>query len=125
MKQFVLLALLMSTSIAYATDAKNEWHATSLTDATIKNIQQSQYQYKKCVTDEMQKLGYAKIESRSATDAIIKQCESVLSKMRQVYLDEKVPGVIADRHLKKLRIDITRRVLKQLMLVEAARSVAK
>ena len=125
MKQFVLLALLMSTSIAYATDAKNEWRATSLTDATIKNIQQSQYQYKKCVTDEMQKLGYAKIESRSATDAIIKQCESVLSKMRQVYLDEKVPGVIADRHLKKLRIDITRRVLKQLMLVEAARSVAK
>ena len=69
----------------------------------------------------MQKKGYAKIESRSATDAIIKQCENVLSQMRQVYIDAEVPGVIADRHLKKMRISITRRVLKQLMFAEAAR----
>jgi len=120
MKQILFLALLVSSGLAFANDAKNEWHATSLSDATIKNIQQAQYQYKKCVTDEMQKPGYSKIESRSATDAIIKQCETVLSKMRQVYLDAKVPGVIADRHLKKLRIQITRRVLKQQMFVEAS-----
>ena len=73
------------------------------------------------MADEMQKAGYAKIESRSATDAIIKQCENVLSQMRQVYVDAEVPGVIADRQLKKMRIDITRRVLKQLMFAEAAR----
>jgi len=60
-----------------------------------------------------------KIESRSATDAIIKQCEKVLSNMRKVYLDAEVPAVIADRHLKKMRITITRRVLKQLMFAEA------
>jgi hypothetical protein len=69
---------------------------------------------------EMQKKGYLKIESRTATDAIIKQCENVLSDMRQVYLDAKVPSVIADRQLKKMRITITRRVLKQLMFAEAA-----
>ena len=125
MKQVLFLALLVSSSLAYANDAKNEWHATSLTEATIKKIQQAQYQYKKCVTDEMQKEGYAKIESRSATDAIIRQCENVLAEMRQVYLDAEVPGVIADRHLKKMRIEITRRVLKQQMFAEASRKAGQ
>ncbi|MCK4842936.1 MAG: hypothetical protein KAT04_13830 [Methylococcales bacterium] len=120
MKHVLFLVLLTISSLALANDPKNEWHTTTLTDDTIKKIQQSQYQYKKCVTDEMQKKGYLKIESRSATDAIIKQCEKVLAKMRQVYLDAKVPGVIADRHLKKMRISITRRVLKQLMFAQAA-----
>ncbi|MCK5831730.1 MAG: hypothetical protein KAH20_15655 [Methylococcales bacterium] len=125
MKHVLLLALLLSSTLIYAKDAKEEWDGTSLTEETIKKIQQSQYQYKKCVMTEMQKKGYAKIESRSATDAIIKQCENVLSKMRIVYTDVKVPGVIADRHLKKMRIDITRRVLKQLMFAEAARSAGQ
>jgi len=125
MKPILILALLISPNFLYAKDAKNEWHATSLTEATIQKIQQAQFQYKKCVTNEMMKEGYAKIESRSATDAIIKQCEKELAKMRQVYLDVKVPGIIADRHLKKMRIDITRRVLKQLMFAEAARQSGK
>jgi len=121
MKHVLTLAFLVISSLASANDAKNDWHATSLTTATIQKIQQSQYQYKKCVTTEMQKKGYFKIDTRNATEAIIKQCEPVLAKMRQVYLDEKVPGIIADRHLKKMRIDITRRVLKQMMFIEAAR----
>ena len=124
MKHFLFLALLIGSNLCYAEEVKketkNEWSATSLTDEIIKNIQRSQFEYKKCVTDEMQKKGYLKIDSRNATDAIIKQCEKVLANMRQVYLDAKVPSVIADRHLKKMRIDITRRVLKQLMFAEAA-----
>ncbi len=126
MKQLLLIALFLSTNIAFAESKKgDEWNATSLTEETIKKIQKSQLEYKQCVGKEMQKLGYAKIESRSATDAIIKQCESVLSKMRQVYLDVKVPSVLADRHLKKMRIDITRRVLKQLMFAEASRKAGQ
>jgi hypothetical protein len=125
MKHVLLLALLVSSNFIYAKDTKGEWNATSLTEETIKKIQQSQFQYKKCVMTEMQKKGYLKIESRSATDAIIKQCEKVLSEMRVVYTDVKVPGVIADRHLKKMRISITRRVLKQLMFAEAARAAGQ
>jgi len=121
MKHVLTLIFLVISSLASANDAKNNWHATSLTEATIKKIQQSQYQYKKCVMTEMQKKGYFDVDTRHATEAIIKQCEPVLTKMRQVYLDEKVPDVIADRHLKKMRIDITRRVLKQMMFVEAAK----
>lgn len=120
MKQVLLLVLLLGSTFSYAEDKKNEWHSTTLSEETIKTIQQAQYDYKKCVTTEMQKKGYLKIESRSATDAIIKQCENVLSNIRQVYLKADVPAVIADRHLKKMRITITRRVLKQLMFAEAA-----
>ncbi len=119
MKQVLFLVLLLGSNFLYAKDVKNEWHRTTLSDATIKKIQQAQIEYKKCVMTEMQKKGYLKIESRSATDAIIKQCEKVLSNMRQVYLDAEVPAVIADRHLKKMRMTITRRVLKQLMFAEA------
>jgi len=125
MKQVLLLVLLASTSLINAKETKNEWNATSLTEETIKKIQLAQVEYKKCVADEMQKPGYAKIDSRSSTDAIIKQCEKVLSKMRQVYVDVKVPSVIADRHLKKMRMDITRRVLKQLMFAEASRKAGQ
>jgi len=119
MKRVLFLVLLIGSNFSYANDAKNEWHGTTLTEPTIKKIQQAQFDYKKCVMTEMQKKGYLKIESRSATDAIIKQCENVLSNIRQVYLDADVPSVIADRHLKKMRITITRRVLKQLMFAEA------
>jgi hypothetical protein len=41
-----------------------------------------------------------------------------------VYLDEKVPDVIADRHLKQIRTQTTRGVLQQLMYLEAARTSA-
>lgn len=125
MKQVLFLALIFCSSLASAKEIGNEWNATSLTDEIIKKIQQAQFQYKKCVTEEMQKKGYAKIDSRDATGAIIKQCEKQLSQMRQVYLDNKVPEVIADRHLKKMRVDITRRVLKQLMFTEAARKAGQ
>ncbi len=125
MRQILLLALLVSVSFVSAKEVKNEWNATALTEDMIKKIQQSQVEYKQCVADEMQKPGYAKIESRSSTDAIIKQCEKVLSKMRQVYVEVKVPEIIADRHLKKMRTDITRRVLKQLMFAEASRKAGQ
>jgi len=125
MKQIIFLALLLSTVIAFADDAKNEWHNTTLSDETIAKIQDAKYQYKKCVSDEMQKPAYQKLDSRHATDEIIKQCEAVLAKMREVYTAEKVPGVIADRHLKQMRTQVTRDVLQNMMFSEAARSAGQ
>jgi hypothetical protein len=121
-KKIIFLALLLSTGIAFADDAKNDWHNTTLSDATITKIQEAKYHYKKCVSDEMQKPVYQKLDSRHATDEIIKQCEAVLAKMREVYTTEKVPGVVADRHLKQMRTQITRDVLQTMMFSEAARA---
>jgi hypothetical protein len=130
MKTFILpCALLLSTLLisvdAVAEKAAEEWQNTTITDATIKKIQESKYEYKKCVGEQMQKPEYQKMDSRNATDAIIKHCEPVLSKIREVYLAEKVPGVIADRHLRQIRMQITRNALQGLMFEQAARNAGQ
>jgi hypothetical protein len=125
MKYLMFISLIALAPVLAADDAKNEWHATSLSEETIQQIQQVQFNYKKCVVNEMQKTEYGKIESRQATDLIIRQCEPELAKMRKVYTDHDVPEVIADRHLKKMRIDTTRKVLQQVMFAEAARKAGQ
>jgi hypothetical protein len=121
MKNILFLSLLLSTGTAFSDDAKNEWHNTTLSDATIEKIQAAKYEYKKCVGGEMQKSTYQEQDSRKATDAIMKQCEAILAKMREVYADAKVPEVIADRHLKQVRTQTTREALQGMMFSEASR----
>ena len=121
MKKILFLSLLLSAGIAFSDDAKNEWHNTTLSDATIEKIQAAKYEYKKCVGNEMQKSAYQEQDTRNATDAIMKQCEPFLAKMREIYTDAKVPGVVADRHLKQMRLQTTRDVLQNMMFSEAAR----
>jgi len=121
MKKILFLSLLLTAGTTFADDAKNEWHNTTLTDATIEKIQAAQYEYKKCVGGEMQKLVYQGQDSRKATDAIMKQCEPFLAKMREVYTEAEVPGVIADRHLRQMRMKATREALQGMMFSEASR----
>lgn len=121
MKYRLIVMLMMVAGLAGAEEAKEEWAETTLKDETIQKIQQAQFTYKKCVVDTMQKPEYAKLESRNATDAIIRLCEPTLAEMRKVYTDAEVPGVLADRHLKKLRIQVTRSLLQELMYAEAAK----
>jgi hypothetical protein len=123
MNKYLLLALCLAASSVYADEAKNEWQNTSLSDAVIEKIQVAKYGYKKCVSDEMQKSGYQKIDTRNATDAIMKQCETILAKMREVYTEADVPEVIADRHLKQMRMQTTREVLQGMMFSAASRKV--
>ncbi len=125
MKQILVLAAMLLPLNALADDAKNTWHNTTLSESTIKKIQQSKYEYKKCVVEEMKKDQYRKLETRQATEAIVKQCEQTLSRMREVYINEKVPEVIADRHLKQMRLQTTRNVLKAVMFEEAARKAGQ
>jgi hypothetical protein len=124
MKKLFLIPLLFISAANFAAEpSKDDWQNTTISDATIKKIQESKYVYKKCVADEMQKASYQKQESRQATEAIVKQCENGLAKMREVYIAEKVPEIIADRHLKQMRLQTTRLVLQDMMYNEAARSV--
>lgn len=126
MKYSLIAVLLLAANLAFAEEAvKDEWNETTLKEETIQQIQQAQYTYKKCVVDTMQKPEFAKLESRNATDGIIKLCEPTLAEMRKVYTDAGVPGVIADRHLKKLRIQVTRSLLQELMYVEAAKKAGQ
>ncbi|WFP51377.1 hypothetical protein PL263_04950 [Methylomonas sp. EFPC3] len=121
MKYRLFALLMLAAGLAHAEEAKEDWNETSLSNESIEKIQKAQFNYKKCVVDTMQKPDFAKLESRNATDAIIKLCEPTLAEMRQVYVDAQVPGVIADRHLKTMRIKVTRNLLQELMYAEAAK----
>lgn len=126
MKYPILMVLIMLSQFAFANESgKEEWTETSLSEEVIQKIQKAQYTYKKCVVDEMRKPEYGKLESRNATDAIAKFCEPSLGEMRKVYTDANVPGIIADRHLKKLRIQVTRNMLQELMYIEAAKKAGQ
>jgi hypothetical protein len=125
MNKFLLILFLLSAGSVFAEESKNEWQNTTLSDATIEKIQASKLTYKKCVSDEMQKSPYLTQDMRNATDAIMKLCEPSLTKMRDVYTEASVPGVIADRHLKQLRYQVTREVLQGLMFSAASRNAGK
>ncbi|MEY4719360.1 MAG: hypothetical protein RL563_1978 [Pseudomonadota bacterium] len=126
MKYPILMVLILFSQFAFANESgKEEWNETSLSEEVIQKIQKAQYTYKKCVVDEMRKPEYGKLESRNATDAIAKLCEPSLGEMRKVYTDANVPGIIADRHLKKLRIQVTRNMLQELMYIEAAKKAGQ
>ena len=125
MKKILFAGVLLFAGIVFADDAKNEWHNTVLTDATIEKVQAAKFEYKKCVGDEMQKSSYQDQDSRKATDAIMKQCESILAKMRVVYTEAKVPEVISDRQLKQIRMQTTREALQGMMFSEASRKAGK
>jgi hypothetical protein len=121
---FLLVSLIFSIGVQ-AEPSGDEWQNTTLSDATIKKIQESRFEYKKCIGEQMQKPAYLDMDSRKATDEIIKQCEATLSKMREVYLGEKVPGVIADRHLRQMRVQMTRKLLQELIFAQASRTAGQ
>ena len=121
----LLFAALLIPVSASAEQASDEWQNTTISDATIKKIQEAKYEYKKCVGEQMQKPAYLDMDSRKATEAILKLCEPMLGKMRETYLAEKIPGVMADRHLRQVRIQTTRKVLQEMIFARAGRSVDK
>ena len=118
----ILLGSLLLSVTAFAEQAAEQWQSSVLTEATIKKVQAAKNDYKKCVAEQMKKTAYLEQDSRKATEEIIKQCEPVLSKMRDVYLAEKVPGEIADRHLRQIRIQVTRNVLQELLFAQAVKA---
>ena len=128
MKQIFLLVMLFSAAnAAWAAEKKSgdQWKNTTLSDENIEHIQKAKYQYKQCIADEMQKKNYAKMDSRVATDQILKKCEKDLSHIRTVLNKEKVPETTTDRYLKQTRTQTARKVLQELMFAEAARKAGQ
>ncbi len=120
-----IILFLAGLFIASATLAENTWQNTTISEPTIQKIQAGKLDYKKCVGEQMQKTTYANMDSRKATDQIIKECEPVLAKMREIYTNEKIPGEISDRHLRQIRTQISRNALEGLMFEQASRNAGK
>ena len=111
-----------SNSAALTSDSKSQsWESTTLSDTTIKHIQEAKHQYLLCITTEAKKLYKTNMDSRAATDLILKQCEENLAQIRTVFEQEKVPVAITDRYLKKTRTQTARKVLEEMIIAAATR----
>jgi hypothetical protein len=109
---------------ARAVKPKNKsqtWESTTLSDATIKHIQDAKHQYLLCISTETQKLLKINMDSRAATDLILKQCEDKLAQIRVVFTQEKVPVAITDRYIKRTRTQTARKVLQEMIIAAATR----
>lgn len=121
---FSLIYALSLSSYAATNSPTNKgetWNGSSLSNEVITQVQKAKSTYKQCVYTEAEKKGYIKIDTRVATDAIMKQCEPSLGKIRTIFIDAGVPAISTDRFLKKTRVDLTRNILKSLMFADAAR----
>ena len=128
-KVFITSALLFTSllflAVAKAETSADEWQNTTNSDATIKKIQEAKYEYKKCISEQMQKPAYLDLDSRKATEEILKLCEPMLGKMRETYLTEKIPAIMADRHLRQVRVQTTRKLLQEMIFAQAGRAAGK
>jgi len=128
-KVFITSALLFTSflflAVAKAETSADEWQNTTISDATIKKIQEAKYEYKKCISEQMQKPAYLDLDSRKATEEILKLCEPMLGKMRETYLTEKIPAIMADRHLRQVRVQTTRKLLQEMIFAQAGRAAGK
>lgn len=130
MKKVFITSVLLFTSLLFLAVAKaetsaDEWQNTTISDATIKKIQEAKYEYKKCISEQMQKPAYLDMDSRKATEEILKLCEPMLGKMRETYLTEKIPAIMADRHLRQVRVQTTRKLLQEMIFAQAGRAAGK
>lgn len=139
MKAFLYLMVMLSILSGCASDETNKsiadvpsttdktseaaWNTSVLTEQSIKKIQQSKQDYLVCISDEMQKHlnSEAKnMDSRHATDKVLKICESSLAKVRIVFLEQNAPEAVANQYLKRTRTQTARKVLQEMMYASAA-----
>ena len=124
-KLLLILILFASFCINAESSKDNEWKNTTLSDSTIKSIQMAKYKYMKCISKETEKKRSVEMDTRAATDVIIRACENDLSDIREVFIGEKIPEHIADRYLKKSRTETARNVHKEMMFAAAARKMGR
>ena len=122
MRKFLLPFLLMTSLTALAAkDKQEEWQASTLSESTISSIQQAKYNYLTCITEEVKKRIKIKMDSRAATDHVLKECEKSLEKVRTTFQKENIPAKTSARYLKMTRTKTARKVLQELLYAAAAR----
>lgn len=108
---------------ASAGAGEEEWQESVLKAATLEKVYKIANQYQRCMVEQLQGQANAEQDSRALTDSILKKCEPQLSPMREVFTAEKVPVEMADRYLKKTRIQAARRLIREVMAAQAQRGL--
>ena len=124
MKRFILCVLgLLNMPVGLAVSAQT-WQPTTLSSATIEKTRVATLAYHVCLDKEINAFRQIPMDSRDATNIILKKCESKLMPIRMALLAEQVPPKIADRLLRKRRNQALRKVFQLMMFAESQREAA-
>ena len=126
MKWFVLsVPGLLIVAAGPALSAPKTWQPTTLAPQTIEKTRTATQAYHVCLSNEIKSLQHARLDSRDATNVILKKCESELTPIRDALLAEQVPPKIADRFLFRKRNQAVRKLLQLMMFAESQREAAQ
>lgn len=93
--------------------------ASPLSEETRTYIRLATQQYHLCLTDGIRSQTKIINDSRETTQVIVNQCESKLGPIRERLLAEKMPASVADRYLRRKRVQATRNILRQVMYMQS------
>ncbi len=125
MKRFLLYVLgLLIVPTGSAISAKT-WQPTTLSSETIEKTRVATQAYHVCLDNEINAFRQVRLDSRHATNIILKKCEFELTPIRTALLAEQVPTKIADRLLRRRRNQAVRKVLQSMMFAESRREAAQ
>jgi len=120
----LLLAGCQSAPVAEPAPAAvdQEWHASTLSPATIAKADAAVLDYHQCLTRETQARVNERGDPRAITNTILKACEDRLPAIKTAYDAENVPAVIAERYIRKTRSQGVQGVLRQVSAIQAQRA---
>ena len=99
--------------------ANERWNPSILSEQTIQKINQQTKVYHQCLDRQITTFNLKGIDSRDASNWILKQCENQLDPIRAALLNEKVPVEIANRYLLKKKHQAARKVLRFMMFAKS------
>lgn len=99
------------------------WETSKLKDTTIEALNRQTVIYHQCISDDARNYLHNEADARVLADMVLKKCEAQLTPLRETFLSEGVSAPEADRYLRKTRTHAARHLLRQLMEIQAVRSV--
>lgn len=121
----IALLIISGSSLPIPLLAEEQWQASTLSAESIHKIQTKTEAYHQCLHKEVSGFPLSAVDSRDATNAILKKCEPRLIPIRELLLLENVTPRVANRYLLSKRHQAARNVLKSMMYAESQRQAPK
>ena len=96
-----------------------EWHASTLSSATIAKADAAVRDYRQCLSRETQAHLAERGDPRVITNTILKTCEDRLPAIKTAFDAENVPAVISAHKIKQTRSQGVQSVLREVSAVQA------
>lgn len=99
-----------------------EWHASTLSPATIAKADAAVRDYRQCLTQETLARDQERGDPRAITNTILQACEGRLPTIKTAYDAEQVPATISEHKIRQTRSQGVQSVLRHVSGVQAQRA---